>query len=299
MKYLKKIIPVILALALLLCCAGCGDDDDRSLSDVIERKTLTIGVDTTIPPVAFTDENGNYTGIAPDIAAEFASRLDTKLVVRTVYTNEAVDALNSGKIDCFIGYPEVDYQTELLISSLGMKLDRNIAVIVPTKSKAKRLYDLKGTTVGAVLRTDALATLTNASELRASLKDVKTYPEASEVLEALDSKDIQAAVFEETYLLYLSQIVPDKYRILDQKLSSGEYYMLFKKDADSLRRRVEQLYDLLDSTGRLNEIFDEWTGAKIPEEPEDEPLLTQSESDLIYGTETASSPSDVSGSDNN
>ena len=297
MRFFKKILPMILCAAIMLCAGACSSQDsDDSLDSIISDKEITIGMDPTFAPIAFM-EGDEIKGIAADLALELSSRLDAQLEIKPVSVVDAVKAVNDGEIDCFIGYPDLDFQTELLVNSISMEFERNFVIIVPSKSKAKRLYDLKGKKVAAVVRTDAMATLYNTSEFCASLDEVLVLSDSDAVLEAIDSKEASAAAFEEAYIRYVLQREPDKYKIIDQKLSNGKYYILFRKNADSITERITQLFSLIRSTGRHDEIIAEWTGAKEPEIIDETPLLTQSESDLLYGvsqtdTAPALSPSD-------
>ena len=283
MRRIKKILPLLLCAAMLLCMCACSSQrTEDPLDDIISRKKITIGMDTTLPPIAFQDGETSIDGIAADLAGELASRLDAQLVIKPVSVVDAVEAVNNGDIDCFIGYPDLDFQTELLVNSISMEFERNFVIIVPAKSKAKRLYDLKGKKIAAVVRTDAMATLYNTSEFCSSLKEVLVMSDSDAVLSAIDDSTANAAAFEEAYIRFVLQRNPDKYKIIDQKLSNGKYYILFRKNADAVTERIDQLFSLIRSTGRFDEIIADWTGAKEPEVIDDAPLLTLSESDLLY-----------------
>ncbi len=293
MKNLKKALMLIFAAALLFCLAACAEEGDNSLTSVIDAKKIVIGMDDSLTPVCYRDENSELRGIAPKIAQEFAASLGARAEIRIVDTDEAVSALDKGIIDCYIGYPNLDYQTGLLVESMEMQFECNYIVIVPSDSDAKKLYDLSGETVVVVANTDAAAVLTNTTEFRTSLKDVVSFRTEKEALDALDSGKAQGAAFEEAFILWVLKNEPDKYQIIDQKLQSGDYYILFKKDAKQLSSRIGQLYALLSDRGQLDSIFSSEMSETDIEAPEG-PLLTQSESDLIYGDgKPKVSPTDI------
>lgn len=295
---------MLLAAVMFLTMAACSEEGDNSLSDVIESKKIVVGMDDSLPPVCYRDEENQLRGIAPKIAEEFASSLDARAEIKIVDADDAVSALDNGTIDCYIGYPNLDYQTGLLVESMKMQFECNYIVIVPTDSKADKLYDLSGQTVAVVANTDAAAVLTNTTEFRSSLKEILPYQSEQEALSALDSGLAQGAAFEEAFILWILKSQPDKYQIIDQKLQSGDYYILFKKDSKQLSARIGQLYSLLSDRGQLSDIFSSEMSSTDLEENEG-PLLTQSESDLIYGdgkqkvspSDTAVSSTDKSASD--
>lgn len=282
MKSIRKALALLLAAVMLITLAACSETGDTSLSDVIDDKRIIIGMDDSLTPVCYRNDDSELCGIAPQIAQELASALDAKAEIKIVDVNDAVSALDSGTVDCYIGYPDLDYQTGLLVESISMQFERNFIVIVPSDSDAQRLYDLSGQSVAVVANTEAAAVLTNTTEFRLSLKEVLAYQTEKEALSALDSGLAQGAAFEEAFILWILKNEPDKYQIIDQKLQSGGYYILFKKDAKQLSSRVEQFYTLLSSRGQLKTIFSNEMSETDMEES-DEVLLTQSESDLIYG----------------
>ncbi len=284
---------MLLAAVMMLTLAACSEEGDTSLSDVIESKKIVVGMDDSLPPVCYRNEAGELRGIAPKIAEEFAFSLDARAEIKIVDAADAVSALDNGTIDCYIGYPNLDYQTGLLVESMKMQFECNYIVIVPTDSNADKLYDLSGQTVAVVANTDAAAVLTNTTQFRSSLKEILPYQSEQEALAALDSGLAQGAAFEEAFILWILKTQPDKYQIIDQKLQSGDYFILFKKDSKQLSERIEQLYSLLSDRGQLSDIFSSEMSSTDLEENEG-PLLTQSESDLIYGDgKPKVSPSDT------
>ncbi len=282
MKNFKKILALILALVMLLTMAACSNHGDTSLSDVIDAKKIVIGMDDSFTPVCYRNENNELCGIAPKIAQEFAVSLDSKAEIKIVDTNDAISALDKGTIDCYIGYPNLDYQTGLLVESMSMQFERNFVVIVPSDSDIGTLYDLHDKNVAVVANTDAAAVLTNTTEFRSSLKEILAYQTEQEALEALDSGLAQGAAFEEAFILWILKSEPEKYQIIDQTLQSGNYYILFKKDAKQLYSRIDQIYSLLSSRGQLEDIFHSEMSETDIEIIEDI-LLTQSQSDLLFG----------------
>ena len=51
----------------------------------------------------------------------------------------------------------------------------------------------------------------------------------------------------------------DKYTILDQKISSEQYAIGFKKGNDTLRDQVQTALDALEKDGTLDKIVKEWS----------------------------------------
>ena len=86
---MKKVIALILALAMLACFAGCAASDpkettgasgEQAASDVAyvqQQGKLIVGI-TEYEPMDFKDENGEWTGFDAELAREFAEELEVE-----------------------------------------------------------------------------------------------------------------------------------------------------------------------------------------------------------------------------
>ena len=95
MKNLKKILAAVLALCLLLCFAGCGANEDN---------TLTMGTNAAFPPYEYVDDDGNI--------EQFADTCD-----RLIRVNKYYDIDN---------YEDYNTTTEMLQNITLGKRDRDI-----------------------------------------------------------------------------------------------------------------------------------------------------------------------------
>lgn len=86
---MKKIIALLMAVAMLLCFAGCGNNDTGSnasdaqtvksdLEYVQDKGKLVVGI-TDFAPMDYEDENGNWIGFDADMATAFAKELGVEV----------------------------------------------------------------------------------------------------------------------------------------------------------------------------------------------------------------------------
>lgn len=95
---MKKLLSVVLAGAMMLSMASCGNDKS-DWEYVKEKGVMTIGV-TNYPPMNYMDDNGNWTGFD----TEFAQAVGKKLGVEVEFVEISWEAketeLSSKNIDC-------------------------------------------------------------------------------------------------------------------------------------------------------------------------------------------------------
>ena len=82
---MKKIIALLMVVAMLFCFAGCGETDTASntsepqavksdLEYIKDKGKLVVGI-TDFAPMDYEDENGNWIGFDADMATAFAKQL--------------------------------------------------------------------------------------------------------------------------------------------------------------------------------------------------------------------------------
>lgn len=77
---MKKIIPLILSLALIFSLCACGGGD-TSLKDVQSAGKLVIATSPDFPPFESLDESGNVVGIEIDILNKVCEKLGVELAI--------------------------------------------------------------------------------------------------------------------------------------------------------------------------------------------------------------------------
>ena len=75
-KFLVGLLTVAFAASMLV---GCGKKEektktDNSLKDVQSKKELVLGLDSSFPPMGFTDKKDNIVGFDIDLAKEVIQR---------------------------------------------------------------------------------------------------------------------------------------------------------------------------------------------------------------------------------
>ena len=102
-KFLVGLLTVALAASMLV---GCGKKEekkkaDNSLKDVQSKKELVLGLDSSFPPMGFTDKKDNIVGFDIDLAKEVTKRMGIKLKLQPINWNSKEQELNTEKVDCY------------------------------------------------------------------------------------------------------------------------------------------------------------------------------------------------------
>ena len=258
----KRLVTAILMMALLLgpivsmrtpARAADGEDDN----------TFIVGFDAEFPPYGYKDDNGEYVGFDLDLAQEVCDRNGWTLKKQPIEWNSKDMELNSGSISCIwngftMNGREDDY------TWTKPYVDNSQVVVVRKDSGITQLSDLSGKVVAVQADSSALAALTgeDASEENKALcetfKDLQQVGDYNSAFMNLESGAVNAICMDIGVANYEIESRGDKFMMLEDRLSSEEYGLGFKKGNTELRDKVQAtLLDML-ADGTFDEIAEKW-----------------------------------------
>ena len=258
----KRLVTAILMMALLLGPIVSMQTPARA-ADGEDDNTFIVGFDAEFPPYGYKDDNGEYVGFDLDLAQEVCDRNGWTLKKQPIEWNSKDMELNSGSISCIwngftMNGREDDY------TWTKPYVDNSQVVVVRKDSGITQLNDLSGKVVAVQADSSALAVLTgeDASEenkaLCATFKDLQQVGDYNSAFMNLESGAVNAICMDIGVANYEIESRGDKFMMLEDRLSSEEYGIGFKKGNTELRDKVQAtLLDML-ADGTFDEIAEKW-----------------------------------------
>ena len=258
----KRLVTAILMMALLLGPIVSMQTPARA-ADGEDDNTFIVGFDAEFPPYGYKDDNGEYVGFDLDLAQEVCDRNGWTLKKQPIEWNSKDMELNSGSISCIwngftMNGREDDY------TWTKPYVDNSQVVVVRKDSGITQLNDLSGKVVAVQADSSALAALTgeDASEenkaLCATFKDLQQVGDYNSAFMNLESGAVNAICMDIGVANYEIESRGDKFMMLENRLSSEEYGIGFKKGNTELRDKVQAtLLDML-ADGTFDEIAEKW-----------------------------------------
>ena len=257
-KFLVGLLTVALAASMLV---GCGKKEektktDNSLKDVQSKKELVLGLDSSFPPMGFTDKKDNIVGFDIDLAKEVTKRMGIKLKLQPINWNSKEQELNTEKVDCLwngVTYSKARAK-EMLCSESYM--DNHQVLIVPANSKIKSLKDItKDTEVGIQSGSTAADAADSVKELMNS--KIKLLADNVQILNDL-GHGLDAAVMDEVVAKYYTKKDAGKYKVLEDSVAKEKYVIGFRKDDKALCNEVVKQLKAMAKDGTLKKISEKW-----------------------------------------
>lgn len=259
----KQLITFLFAIMILSCvCSGC-KSYDNALEHIIGTKIINIGLRGGDEPMCFT-KSGELIGLTVDIGNELAARLGATAQFFELGEDEALEALTSGKIDCYLNFLPGGRKELANFAWSDGRLKRRQVVVVMAGSPYNRLVDLKGYTVTTVPGTDAADALQAAEEFRAGIGALSNADNFDAALRQLIGGKAHGFAADEYYFMSKTKSFAASYHIIDTPLRESSYVTVFAPRENELKDRFDLLYSSMANDGTWEKILEKWLGSQWP-----------------------------------
>lgn len=228
-----------------------------------EQEEFIVGFDAEFPPYGYKDDDGEYVGFDLDLAEEVSKRNGWKLVKRPIAWDSKDSELESGSISCiWNGFTMNGRENQYTWST--PYVDNSQVVIVKKGAGITKLSDLAGKRVIVQSDSSALAALEgeDATEenkkLRASMKDLQQVADYNSAFMNLESGMVDAIAMDIGVASYQLSKKNSQFIMLEERLSSEEYGIGFKKGNTKLRNQVQETLIAMLEDGTFEKIAQKW-----------------------------------------
>ena len=208
-----------------------------------KKEKIVIGLDINVPPMGFKSENGEIIGFDIDLANEVFKNNYEKVIFQPIDWDSKEFELNSNKIDViWNGLSETPDRKESMLLTKPYLKNRQV-ILVKGSTGADALAEHKIS--GAIKQTVELENMVNC------LNEVETGKSDATVVDEVVAK------------YYLNKLGENKFKILNEELSSEFYVIAVKKGNLELKEFIEQKLDEIYKSGKASEISEKWFGQDI------------------------------------
>lgn len=275
---MKKLIALLLALAMVFAFAACSNnaapdeaDVNSDAGDIVTDlenpepevdfpDPFKLGLDASFPPMGFTDENGDIVGFDIDLAQAVCDYYGVKLECVPIEWDNKDAELATGTIDCiWNGLTITDERLENYQMSRPYLANRQV-VVVTNDSPIATLADLAGKKVALQSDSSASEALEANEEVNASIAEKVELLDNLTALMDLQAGNVDAVILDEVVANYVITENGYPLTVLEESLAPEEYGIGFAKDNAALCEAVEKALDDLKADGTLAEISNKWFG---------------------------------------
>lgn len=255
-------VALVAALALSACGASPAASDQGSAGSSSadaggEITTLTVGFDQAYPPYGYVGDDGEFTGLDLELAAEVAKRNDWELKLEPIDWDAKDTLLNSGAITCiWNGFTMEGREDDYTFSDPYM-LNAQV-VVVRADSGIESFEDLAGKTVITQVDSAAEEVLnSDMADLTTTFASLETIGDYNTAFMQLESGAVDAVACDLSIAQY-QMAGKDTYKQLDEQLSTEHYAVGFKKGDTALAEKVTETLKEMDEDGFVKELCDKY-----------------------------------------
>jgi polar amino acid transport system substrate-binding protein len=256
------------ALAIALTAVACGSDDEPATispdPSFVEPGALTVCTSIPYAPFEF-EKDGKKVGFDIDLANEVASRLGLRTEIKNTAFGDisSGEALNRDVCDMAAAALTITGERARVLDFSSPYFNATQALVVPDGSFISSLDDLSGQSVGVQAETTGELYV---SENAPRDVEVVPYKVASDIDAALDSGEVDAAVYDGTVVSDVIRRYPE-FEVADQFNTGEQYGLAVKKNGNvDLLRIINQVLAKLQAGDEYDEIYKRWIGGSPPDQ---------------------------------
>ena len=256
-------LPVMLLSMMLICTILCSMGYIPVPVYQAAQQTFTVGFDAEFPPYGYKDDNGEYVGFDLDLAAEVCARRGWTLKKQPIDWDSKDMELSSGAIDCIWNGFTIDGREDQYTWSVPY-VDNSQVVVVKSDSSIQKPADLKDQIVIVQKDSSALAAFTGEDAtdenkaLAKSFKELQQVGDYNTAFLNLESGMAQAVCMDIGVAGFQIKQRGDKFRMLEDRISSEKYGVGFKLGNTELRDKVQESLFEMKADGKFDEIAKKW-----------------------------------------
>ena len=250
---MKKMISIVLAIALMaICFAGCSDAG-MTVADIQKAGKLTIATSPDFPPFESLDDNGEVTGIEIEIMELICAELGVELAIEQMNFDSVLPGVQAGKYDVGVSGISVTPAREKNTLFTDPYCLAAQAIVVLNGSSITCKADLEGKTIAVQSGTTAEA---YAMENGYTFNAYTANTDAQEALLAgkVDAWVIDDLTAADMVALYNAEN-PEALVVLGEAMTTEPYAFAFKLGNDELVGAINEIINKLVADGTVADIF--------------------------------------------
>lgn len=269
MKLTRILVGVAVAATSALALAACTSSgspgataQESTLTKVLEKKTLVVGVFADAPPYGVMASSGEYEGFDIDAAQALADSLGAKIEFVSTTNANRIPLLETGKVDIIVAaLTNLNERAQKVAMSRPYAAEGQV-VLVPAGSDITSYDALAGRTVAAT-RGSVPATIleTRFPEANASL-----FEAVADSIQALRSGKVDALMESNSVAQGILDDSDGEFTVVDAPQLSPSVVSMGLKQGDQLwLNYVDNFILNYNISDAANDSYNEWLGTDVPD----------------------------------
>lgn len=258
---MKKLLALVLAIAMLFCFAGCG-------TEKTDEKVLKIATNAEFEPFESLDADGNYVGFDVDLINAIAKKIGYTIEFDNMEFDGVIAAVASGSCDIGLSgltvnakrAKSVDFSKAYYQTAQLLIVGANDTYFTGT-TKADLDKQLEGKKIGACTGyTGESYAKGNADWNFPGIKDadVKSYENISLAIGDLKNGNLDAIIMDGPVAKEAAAKNSDVAKVIDVALTVEDYAIAIQKGNTELKESIDNAIQELIDAGEVQKLYDKY-----------------------------------------
>ena len=252
---MKKLLSIILSLAMLLTMAACGSKG-ASLKKIQKAGKLVIATSPDFPPFESLDGSGKVTGIEIDILEEVCAQLGVSLEIQQMDFDSVLPGVQAGKYDMGVSGITVTEKRQKNVLFTDAYCLAAQAIVVKEGSPISSKADLEGKTVAVQTGTTA------ESFCMENGYTVSAYAANNDAQSALLQGKVDAWVIDDLTAADMVKVYNaqggDQLVILSEAMTTEPYAFAMAFGSEDTVEAINGILKTMEDSGAIAAIFDKY-----------------------------------------
>ena len=267
---MKRIITLFFIFIFAISCSKTQTQNtevssaDNSLQKVKENGKLVLGLDDTLAPMGFRDDNGEIVGFDIDLAREVANRFGVELEAKPIDWSSAILSLKKGDVDViWNGFAVNESRKQQVNFTKPYLYNRLMIAKYSDRDDINSKEELKGKIVGVQSGSSNYETLVN-DPVSKEIKEIRQYDSYVNAFLDLEAKRIDAVIVDEIVARYYISKENANFTLLEDKPITSQYLSVGLRKTDTeLLNAIDKALDDMRADGKAAEISTKWFGKDV------------------------------------
>lgn len=228
------------------------------LDAVKKAGKLRIAVDTTYPPMEFESTEGKVIGLDVDLAKELAKLLKVEAEFIVMPWDGILAGLQSNRYDIIMSSMNITPERSAQVNFVPYISMGQVFVVKKTAKPVKTDKDLVGRVVAVQVDTTSFAAVEAIQKTGVKIKEIKTFPGATETFSALKANQADTIVTDEAVGRYYTGLDAKTFLVSGNVMKPEPIGIAVKKTDTKLLKALEEGIKTLKSNGTYKKVYKQW-----------------------------------------
>ena len=256
---MKRFLSSTLSL-LLLCSSAFALDLDA----VVKAGKLRVAIDTTYPPMEFESGEGKVVGLDVDYARALAKILKVEAEFVVMPWDGILAGLQSNRYDVIMSSMNITKERQAQVNFVPYVTMGQVFVVKKTAKPVVTEKDLAGRVVAVQTDTTSFSAVEAIKNSGVKIKDIKTFPGATDTFSALKANQADVIVTDEAVGKYYTGLDSKTFILSGNAIKPEPIGIAVKKSDTKLLKALEEAVKVTRANGVFEKIYKEWLKTAPP-----------------------------------